>query len=182
MLDHATATNGYGGKLAIDATAVNPTSAVEPYDLPETFTLSDGVTAVVTDYAEMWGAVVLFAEQGADVEEFVRKNGLDKVNYLAVFDAQAEGMSAADLVWLGAANSDPRRDVRTVGRALVVDARSKRPGAEGNPARFPNVVTSSPETIAQVDSRWAEYGCGALLPSPSLKYRQLLLSESEQWE
>lgn len=157
-------------------------SSVESYNLPEKFELSDGVASVVTDYAETWGAVVLFAEEGEDVEKFIIKNRLDRVNYIAVFDTNAEGLPAADLVWLGAANSDPRRDVRMVGKALVLDARSKRPGVEGNPSRFPNVVTASPETIALVDKRWAEYGCGEFIPSPSLKYRRLLLSESEQWE
>ncbi|MBQ3260532.1 MAG: menaquinone biosynthesis decarboxylase, partial [Alistipes sp.] len=142
---------------------------------------SDGVTAVLTDYADAWGAVILFAEEGADIEAFIRKNRLDKVNYIAIFDSRAEGLPASDLVWLGAANSDPRRDVRSVGNALILDARSKRPGAEGNPSRFPNVVTASPATIELVDSRWAEYDCGEFLPSPSRRYRQLLLSESEQW-
>ena len=182
VLDHATATNGYGGKLAIDATDIDLMSSVESYNLPEKFELSDGVASVVTDYAETWGAVVLFAEEGEDVEKFIIKNRLDRVNYIAVFDTNAEGLPAADLVWLGAANSDPRRDVRMVGKALVLDARSKRPGVEGNPSRFPNVVTASPETIALVDKRWAEYSCGEFIPSPSLKYRRLLLSESEQWE
>ena len=182
VLDHATATNGYGGKLAIDTTNIDPMSSVESYNLPEKFEFSDGVASVVTDYAETWGAVVLFAEEGADVEKFVVKNRLDRVNYIAVFDTKAEGLPAADLVWLGAANTDPRRDVRMVGKTLVLDARSKRPGVEGNPSRFPNVVTASPETIALVDERWAEYGCGEFIPSPSLKYRRLLLSESEQWE
>lgn len=181
VLDHATATNGYGGKLAIDTTDIDPQSKVEPYHLPEKIEPSDGVTAVLTDYAEAWGAVILFAEEGADIEAFIRKNGLDKVNYIAIFDSRAEGLPASDLVWLGAANSDPRRDVRSVGNALILDARSKRPGAEGNPSRFPNVVTASPATIELVDARWAEYDCGEFLPSPSRRYRQLLLSESEQW-
>jgi 4-hydroxy-3-polyprenylbenzoate decarboxylase len=182
VLDHATATNGYGGKLAIDATDVETQSVVEPYALPENIEPSDGVTSIVCDYAESWGVVMLFAEEGADVEAFVHKNSLDQVNYIVVFDSRAEGLPAGDLVWLGAANSDPRRDVQQVGRTWILDARSKRPGVEGNPDRFPNVVTASPATIELVDSRWEEYGCGEFLPSPSLKYRQLLLSESEQWE
>lgn len=182
VLDHATATNGYGGKLAIDTTDINPQETVEAYNLPLNFGPSDGVTAVVSDYAESWGAVVLFAEEGADIDTYIRKHGLERVNYIAIFDPQAEGLPAGDLVWLGAANSDPRRDVRTIGNALVLDARSKRPGVEGNPSRFPNVVTASAECIAQVDARWEEYGCGEPLPSPSLRYRRLLLSDSEQWQ
>lgn len=181
VLDHATATNGFGGKMAIDTTMVDLHSAVEPYDLPEHIEPSDGVSAISTEYAERWGVVVLFTEDGADVEAFVHKNGLDRVNYIALFDSRAQSMSAADLVWLGAANTDPRRDVRLMGKTLIIDARSKRPGVEGNPARFPNVVTAAPKTIALVDERWAEYECGEFIPSPSLRYRELLLSDNEQW-
>ncbi len=182
VLDHATATNGFGGKLAIDATDIDPQAEVEAYNLPEQVTPSEGVTAISTEYAEAWGAVLLFAEEGTDIEKFVRKNSLDKANYIVVFDSQAEGLRAGELVWLGAANTDPRRDIRSVAKCLLVDARSKRPNKEGNPSRFPNVVTATPEVIELVDSRWAEYGCGEFLPSPSLRYRRLLLSDSEQWQ
>ena len=68
-----------------------------------------------------------------------------------------------------------------MGKTLIIDARSKRPSVEGNPARFPNVVTAAPEIIALVDERWAEYECGEFIPSPSLRYRELLLSDNEQW-
>ena len=64
---------------------------------------------------------------------------------------------------------------------MVVDARSKRPGAEGNPARWPNAVTSLPETIDAVDARWDEYGIGEFIESPSRRYRPLLLSDTEKW-
>lgn len=39
--------------------------------------------------------------------------------------------------------------------------------------RWPNVVASSPETIARVDDRWAEYGLGEFVESPSLRYLKL---------
>ena len=86
-----------------------------------------------------------------------------------------------ELLWLAAANTDPRRDVRTEGAALVIDARSKRPGAGENPGRFPNVVTASEATVALVDRRWPEYGLGAFVGSPSRRYRRLLLSDGAQW-
>ena len=103
------------------------------------------------------------------------------VKYLAVFDPAAEELTAAELLWLAAANTDPRRDVRTEGAALVIDARSKRPGAGENPGRFPNVVTASEATVALVDRRWPEYGLGAFVGSPSRRYRRLLLSDGAQW-
>jgi 4-hydroxy-3-polyprenylbenzoate decarboxylase len=64
---------------------------------------------------------------------------------------------------------------------LCADARSKRPGIAGNPSRFPNVVTSLPEVVRKVDERWAEYGLGERLESPSDRYRTLLLSDKAAW-
>ena len=91
-------------------------------------------------------------------------------------------MTASDLLWLAMANSDPRRDVKFLaGGELLLDARSKHPGVGDNPKRFPNVVMSSVETIEKVDARWAEYGLGEFIPSPSRKYRKLWLSPRAEW-
>ena len=75
-----------------------------------------------------------------------------------LFDPAAAELTPEELLWLAAANTDPRRDVRTEGATLVIDARSKRPGKGGNPARFPNVVTASEATVGLVDRRWTGTG------------------------
>lgn len=208
VLDHATATPGFGGKIALDATAAGGGSGcwepdmeqdTEPVSASEqpgqSGTGAAGASGYVgdggagkdalpvaslpagyrADLLEKWGVAVAFA--GADVSVPVP----DGVKYLAVFDPAAAELTAAELLWLAAANTDPRRDVWMQGAALVVDARSKRPGVGENPARFPNVVTASGETMALVDRRWPEYGLGALVASPSRRYRRLLLSEGAQW-
>lgn len=181
VLDHATATCGFGGKAAIDATDIDPQSVVESYKLPDRIAASHGVSHTDTRYAEEWGVVILFATHDAAPKAFIEGNGLDCVNFAVVLDEKAYGLCAADLLWLAAANTDPRRDLYSVGRCMVVDARSKRPGAEGNPARWPNAVTSLPETIDAVDARWDEYGIGEFIESPSRRYRPLLLSDTEKW-
>lgn len=183
ILDHATATCGYGGKAAIDATDTDINAHAEPYGL-HTPPPSHGVTAVYSQFveiAEKWGAALLFADEEADIDAFVAENGLGRVNFIVVFDSRAEGLSAEELLWLAAANTDPRRDLRTCDGYIIADARSKRPQLQGNPARFPNVVVSSAETEALVDRRWAEYGCGEFIPSPSRHYGMLLLSDKEEW-
>ena len=103
------------------------------------------------------------------------------MKYLAVFDPASEELTAAELLWLAAANTDPRRDVECRDGVLCADARSKRPCIAGNPSRFPNVVTSLPEVVRKVDERWAEYGLGERLESPSDRYRALLLSDKAAW-
>ena len=184
ILDHATATCGYGGKAAIDATEIDPESPVKPYNLTAPAP-SHGITGTPEGFAELaerWGAALLFADEDAEVEKYISESGLDGVNFIILLDSRAEGLQPAELLWIAAANTDPRRDVRIVGDSAVIDARSKRPQRDGNPARFPNVVVSSPETTAATDRRWDEYGLGEFLPSPSERYRRLLLSETEAWQ
>ena len=171
VLDHATATPGFGGKIAIDATAAGPapdsaSSAQSAQRLPE---------GCRTDLLEKWGAALAFAEPGAEVRT------PEGVRYFVLFDPAAAELTPEELLWLAAANTDPRRDVRTEGATLVIDARSKRPGEGRNPARFPNVVTASEATVGLVDRRWTEYGLGAFVESPSRRYRRLLLSGGAQW-
>lgn len=105
------------------------------------------------------------------------------MKYITLFDYQAAGaMTVNDLLWLAMANSDPRRDVEILPSGeLLLDARSKHPGVGDNPARFPNVVMSSTETIHMVDKRWAEYGLGEMIESPSRRYRKLWLSAKAEW-
>lgn len=171
VLDHATATPGFGGKIAIDATAagVEPNFASRSESVPQ---LPEGCR---TDLLEKWGAVLAFAEPGG----WVRTP--EGIRYFVLFDPAAAELTPEELLWLAAANTDPRRDVRMEGATLVIDARSKRSGEGGNPARFPNVVTASEATVGLVDRRWEEYGLGAFVESPSRRYRRLLLSGGAQW-
>ncbi|MFI3269120.1 MAG: menaquinone biosynthesis decarboxylase [Rikenellaceae bacterium] len=175
VLDHATATNGFGGKLALNLTKCEPAGEISgDVTLPEI----DGVK-IDTRLKREWSTLLLFAPHDTELSGMDRVTG---VNFVAIFDSAAEAMSDYELLWLAAANSDPRRDV-TISESgvMIVDARSKRPKLKGHPERFPNVVTAIPETIELVDRRWAEYCIGELIESPSRHYRSLLLSEREDW-
>ena len=179
VLDHATATCGYGGKLALNLTEVTDNSrkgAIDPQ-----ITLPQGVT-MRTELVEKWSTLLLFADNTTDVDlaQIATQSGVD-CNFIALFDSRAAELNGEDLLWIAAANTDPSRDIAVAGRTLTIDARAKVPGCENNPARFPNVVTSTEDVIELVDSRWEEYGIGEMIPSPSRKYRKLLLSEKAEW-
>lgn len=185
VLDHATATTGYGSKLAIDLTEVDDTP--RSFDVPRTAKPMGGVELFNTELARNYGILILYAEREyhdtIDVERYISENNFSQMRVVALFDNGAAGyMNLSDLLWLAAANTDPKRDIRIVGETIIIDARSKRPGYGANPPRFPNVVTSHPDTIHHVDNRWQEYGIGELLESPSRRYRKLWLAESAQWE
>ena len=179
VLDHATATCGYGGKLALNLTEV--VSKERKAAVAENITLPEGIT-LRTEFVEKWSTLLLFADNCAevDLEAIARQSGID-CNFIALFDTRAEEFSAEELLWIAAANTDPNRDLALVENRLTIDARAKVPGVANNPARFPNVVTSTEDVIELVDSRWEEYGIGEMIPSPSRKYRKLLLSNKASW-
>lgn len=186
VLDHATATTGYGSKLAIDLTDIDPESASKSFVAPRTAKPYGGVLYFNTEFTEDFGLLILFAErewqERIDVEGYLRENNITGIKYVALFDNGAVGsMRPSDLLWLAAANTDPKRDIRLSDDTLIIDARSKRPGYGDNPARFPNVVTSTPDVIRLVNERWSEYNIGELIESPSRRYRKLWLSDEAQW-
>ncbi|MFI3289516.1 MAG: menaquinone biosynthesis decarboxylase [Rikenellaceae bacterium] len=175
VLDHTTATMGFGGKLAIDLTTTSSSKELTRKSLM--YKKEEGVI-YNEDLVEEWSTLVIFAPSSLSSTE-VNVSG---VNFVVIFDISAQSSTHYDMVWLAAANTDPRRDIRiSDGGVMVIDARSKEPGKSGNPARFPNVVTAIPETIELVDRRWEEYKIGERLESPSLHYRKLLLSNKEDW-
>ena len=177
VLDHATATCGYGGKVALDLTNVAEREEQMTFDKNS---LPEGIVADTT-LLDKWGALLLFADNDlkVDANEIAKATNC---NYVVIFDRRAEKMSANELLWLGAANTEPTRDIALCGSTLVVDARAKRPNAnDENPSRWPNIVTADEATIRLVDSRWAEYGIGEAIPSPSERYSALKLSEGAQW-
>lgn len=176
VLDHATPTCGLGGKLALDLTEVKPRGPKAKWGSVEGFQVDDRLV-------DSWGVLLLFGSPSAqiDLREILSELEPEDLNYVAIFDSAAASMRPYDLLWLGAANTEVDRDVILQGSTLLFDARSKVPGRGANPARFPNVVVSRPEVIDLVDARWAEYGIGEFIESPSRHYRVLELSEKEDW-
>ena len=186
VLDHATPTTGYGSKLAIDLTDIAPESSATTFSAPRTAQPYGGVEYFNTEFTEELGLLLLFAErewhEKIDVEGYLSRNNITNIKYVALFDNGAVGsMRPSDLLWLAAANTDPKRDIRISGDIVIIDARSKRPGYGDNPPRFPNVVTSTPDVIRMVSERWSEYNIGEFIESPSRRYRKLWLSDEAQW-
>ena len=177
VLDHATATCGYGGKVALDLTAV-----VEREDkiVFNSDALPKGIVANTT-LLEEWSTLLLFADNDLEIDlSEVAKSA--NYNYIVIFDKRAKNLSAEELLWLGAANTEPTRDISLNGSTLIIDARAKAPKTgNDNPSRWPNVVTADEATIALVDKRWNEYGIGELIPSPSRHYQALKLSDGAEW-
>jgi len=177
VLDHATPTCGFGGKVALDLTAVAKSERKSTFDhtaLPSGVEASD-------ELLEEWSALILFADNESELN-FEQIAKAADCNFVVVFDRRAQEMTAQELLWLGAANTEPSRDFELHGSTLVVDARAKLPTTNSKkPSRWPNVVTADDATIALVDKRWSEYGIGEFIASPSRHYKNLTLCEGAEW-
>lgn len=185
VLDHSAPMRGYGAKLAIDLTGIDPETTPQSLREPSTANPCGGIELFNTELFSDLGLIILYAErewrERVDVKEYLTTNNIE-ARFAVVFDRGAAGsMTLNDLLWIAAANTDPKRDIEIYGSTLIIDARSKRPGYGTNPERFPNAVTSLPETIHHVDSRWEEYDIGSRIESPSRRYRKLWLSDSAEW-
>ncbi len=177
VLDHATATCGFGGKVALDLTN---TAEREQNVTFNSELLPEGVEAKTTLLKE-WSTLLLFADNDLTID-MAEVAKVSDCNFIVIFDKRAENLSPEELLWLGAANTEPSRDFVLHGSTLTVDARPKCPKASGeNPLRWPNIVTADEATIALVNNRWSEYGIGEFITSPSERYNTLKLSEGAEW-
>lgn len=114
VLDHATATSGFGGKLALDLTQAAAREE-QPLQLPERFEPCGGVAAAATGFAERWRTLALFVDrrtERVDAAAFFGRNPVRGVKCAVLFDREAEGLTGAELLWLAAADSGSaaRRD------------------------------------------------------------------------
>ena len=179
VLDHAAPETGLGGKLMFDATGVDPAAPLETVQLPLPFELSDGFVRVHYALSESWMVLLLSAPRGVrpDVFAFLEKNRVEGIKYVILLDEEVDTSRPGDVLWIASSNCDPSRDVTIRDGVVLFDCRSKAGGVNGFSRRWPNVVASSPETIARVDGRWNEYGLGKFMLSPSLHYSRLQYGE-----
>ena len=159
VLDHATATPGFGGKLAFDLTEIDPSASAEAVRLPERFELTPGLVEVADGLAGKWGALLLFAddavEQKPDLTAFLARKSVPGDLAMSFFSTDTPGRCARTSC------CGSLRPIPIPGgmwsAATVCCARmpSKRPCIAGNPSRFPNVVT--PRCLRS-NGRWTNVG------------------------
>ncbi|MCS7153956.1 MAG: menaquinone biosynthesis decarboxylase [Bacteroidia bacterium] len=200
VLDHSCSQTGFGGKLGIDGTRKMPEERGLPpitYPTPAIDKLT--VEALQQEHPELEGVNLRLIEAGIPIwigrfrktqkrhgirlgEALARHPAFAGIKVILVIDGEMPIDDLRDVFWRFANNTDMRRDAKVVedpeGRPhLVLDASTKTAELDDFTRAWPNVIVMSDEIIARVDKRWAEYGLGDFLPSPSLKYKPLLHGE-----
>lgn len=198
VLDHSSSKYAFGGKMFLDATRKYPEELDGSNNgfvpavfvdferwkkiCPDLLSLNDsalemGIAFVAVSFKKTQ------SQQVRSMAEKLNQNhafaGLKAVLFV---DELVDPANLFDAFWVAMNNMDPRRDnfvLDSEGCSCIFMDGSRKTNAEDGFVRdWPNVVTSDPETIELVDKRWGSYNIGAFLPSPSLKYRKMLMSDN----
>lgn len=197
VLDHSCSTMAYGGKMGIDATEKLPeelsgrgTNAVQSptvihwdairQNYPEIKEVNDSLlhhninVVFITIEKNRKGHVRQVARQ------LFEEAPLQQVKLFIFLEHTLSVDSIADAVWRFSNNVDPKRDAIISDGAwaqAAFDGTRKTKEHDGFERDWPNILVSTPETIAKIDAIWSELGLGPLISSPSLKYAQQLYGQ-----
>ncbi len=193
VLDHSSSRFALGSKLGIDVTAKLPgeTDFENPHEfnfdpshlmlkeLSCNFSLTENQLPVL-----IIGIDKLQVNQRVLHQQLYEAGALHGINWVVYVDPEAAGILIPDIVWLVANNIDPIRDCCYARdkngldvMPMAVDGTGKSLAADGFKRQWPNVLAMDDRTIEEVDSNWAKLGLGALIPSPSLRYKILIKND-----
>jgi 4-hydroxy-3-polyprenylbenzoate decarboxylase len=188
VLDHASDNPALGGKLGLDATGkiegeIVDRKNVEQINIYELEFPDPVLKEVSAKRLENLPIYILYPKEknrGVDFdnlkEELTGYSNLFPVRLFVLMDPDVETGGIGMIVWYLLANSDPIRDGWLIGsNCLLIDGTIKAFNS-GFKRQWPNIVSSSSDTIERVDSIWSNLGLGKLIESPSKKYKDLIFS------
>jgi 4-hydroxy-3-polyprenylbenzoate decarboxylase len=198
ILDHSSRRYGFGSKIGLDATLktgedkTDTTERVNPYVDEKGLLLA--IPALTSAYIELIKkgiSVIILAvnkTKPAEIREIARQindTGLIRnVRFIIFTDALTDIQNLSTVSWIVANNLDPMRDCfyteETTGNkhpVLFIDGTMKSYESDGFKRDWPNVIVMDEKTIESIDSRWNSLGLGDFVPSPSLQFKSLIISD-----
>jgi 4-hydroxy-3-polyprenylbenzoate decarboxylase len=192
ILDHASRKYASGSKMALDATG---------YDNGKEFgTLTSGekekasvknkypdIQDVNTDLLSMGIGIVLFGIRDKKkncIQEIASSMYEEKlfsdVPFWVFVDQEVAIGNLSMVTWIVANNLDPMRDCKVLqsenrSSVLVIDGTRKTAESDGFSRNWPNVVCMDDATISKINEKWPQLGLGPLIPSPSVKIKNLVV-------
>lgn len=191
VLDHSCSKTGFGGKLCVDGTKKLPEEIMfeempikgQPIDanlLKSKYDFIQDLRVNLTAKGIATLFVTVQKKQKGDVKKWANllseESILSDIKTFLFIDSAVDLQQTADVLWRACNNADARRDIWTYQpidkRAkMIVDGTTKTANLDAFTRDWPNILTHTKETIELVDGRWAEYGLGAFIESPSLRYQ-----------
>jgi 4-hydroxy-3-polyprenylbenzoate decarboxylase len=110
---------------------------------------------------------------------------LECVKLIAYVEHTVDATDLSIALWRFCNNLDPRRDHILTDRhaakdparlyaCLGLDGTIKTAALDNFQRDWPNIIVADDETIRAVDDKWPDLGLGPFLPSPSLKFKDML--------
>jgi 4-hydroxy-3-polyprenylbenzoate decarboxylase len=192
VLDHAASKLAFGGKMFFDATTkmkeeqeTNLVDNVIAFDSQKIKAQHPEILFINDSLIKVGISLIIIAIQ-KDKPEQVKKlatamleSGLCQVKSLLFVDANVEIQDLSTCFWVAMNNMDPERDnfIDKTHNCLIIDGTRKRVSFDTFERDWPNVVTSSPQTIKSIDEKWESLGLGKMIFSPSSTFRKLIIRE-----
>ncbi|MFM7017041.1 MAG: UbiD family decarboxylase, partial [Bacteroidota bacterium] len=202
VLDHSCSTMAFGGKMGIDATKKLKEEMMDSHSFNQASLFSSeellAIKNQLANHAEIIhsndsllaaGIPLLFVsieknrkKHVKDLSKLIFKSeAFKKIKVLIFLEANMDISSIADAVWRFSNNVDPKRDHLVIEASsddevnhIVFDGTRKTKEFDGFERDWPNILAADEATAKHVDEIWSRLGLGALIPSPSERYRKQL--------
>lgn len=197
ILDHSSRQYAFGSKMGIDATKKlssevqksrqkNEKPLVDNSYLKKEFPEIDKINDSLASQGISVLIIAVNKSRPGQINEISRKsvqqNGIRGFKFILFLDSNVDIYNIHDVVWVCGNNIDPMRDCffvkenEAVYPALFIDGTKKTLKVDQFERGWPNVIVMDGETINKVNEKWPVLGLGDFIPSPSLKYRSLVIN------
>jgi 4-hydroxy-3-polyprenylbenzoate decarboxylase len=201
VLDHSCSKLGFGGKMCLDGTKKYPEETDERYAISGDMHLPDNdwldafpeIKSVNRQLLEREVPCLIVSViksrrglvrdlHAAFAEKILIKSGVKLILYI---DENIDPSNLPVALWRFCNNLDPKRDSflfegRKDGKILTcmgMDGTTKTEALDDFHRDWPNIIVADDNTIEAVDRKWGQLGLGALIPSPSLSFKDQLYGE-----
>jgi 4-hydroxy-3-polyprenylbenzoate decarboxylase len=202
VLDHSCSKLGFGGKMCIDGTKKFPEETEDNYLYVNNVQVGDGlfksfpeVRSVNTSLLQKNIPVVVLSVQKDRQghirelhESICRSMEVEGVKMILYVEHNVDATDLAVALWRFCNNLDPKRDSMIYQRPAIIhpgktfccmgfDGTRKTKQHDNFQRDWPNIIVAADSTIASVDEKWDTLGLGPLIPSPSLKYKEMVYGD-----
>jgi 4-hydroxy-3-polyprenylbenzoate decarboxylase len=203
VLDHSCSKLGFGGKMAIDATAkfseeiddVNHLQ-VQPVMLPDNFAERfEGITKINTSLLKKAIPCLIVSVKKSKAghlreihDQICNSAEVEGVKMILYVEHTVDADHLPVALWRLCNNMDPKRDSilyqapskREQGKTfacLGLDGTIKTKKFDNFQRDWPNIIVADDVTIKSVDEKWEKLNIGPFIPSPSLKFKNQMYGE-----
>jgi len=195
ILDHASCKQGLGSKMCIDATVkfedektksrfseLNVFKMKPLEDIKKNF---PEISEINTELLEKNISLIIISlhknltkNVRETAEILIKEKYFSTIKFMIITDSEVDIFDFQICAWFCANNIDPHRDCTIFAKdnhaTLIIDACRKTKNHDDFERDWPNVIVADNQTIATIDRKWNKLMPDEFLPSPSLKFKQLV--------